>query len=175
MNSTVLTTVATNTIDFCPFSQKQMAGLIICKFTEPQYNYLLDLLRITQLPDEIIEYILKFSVYSKINIGLWGLEPYTNFIINKSKSGRKIVKPIKFSQQSFVSGRYDTYDSQYYNGISYDKYESSSEQLYLTNTVDYDYLEEVIEEPDTDSGSDFELDEDEDDTDDEFSEDDCLD
>jgi len=157
-----------------------MAGSLICKFTIQQYNHLLDILRSTSLPDELIVLILEFTPYNTKAINSWGLEPFTNFIDFKSKSGRKIKKPIRFSQQSFVSGRFDQYDSHYYHGISYDRYETKTEKPLITIDIDYNYFEEEIEEPDEpeyDTGSDFEPDEE--DTDDEETdnelEDDCLD
>tara|TARA_B100001093_G_scaffold121492_1_gene114387 strand:+ start:238 stop:627 length:390 start_codon:yes stop_codon:yes gene_type:complete len=90
----------------------------------------------------MIEYILQLSVYSKLNIGKWGLEPYTNFINQKTKSGRSIINPIRFSQQTFVSGTYDRYDTQYYNGISYDKYEYLGPIRKLEAPINYD-VEEI--------------------------------
>ena len=152
-----------------------MSGQRICKFTIQQYNYLLDLLRITLLPDEMIEYILNLSVYSKVNIGKWGLEPYTNFINQKTKSGRAILNPIRFSQQMFVSGTYDRYDTQYHNGISYDKYEAPETTLQLEAPINYDvedvddFLSDDEHEPVGD-GSDTEFEPDEEtDSEDEFS------
>jgi len=158
-----------------------MDGERICKFTFQQYNHLLDLLRVTQLPDEMIEYILNLSVYSKHNIGKWGLEPYTNFINQKTKSGRAIINPIRFSQQAFVSGTYDRYDTQYYNGISYDKYEYQGPTNKLEAPINYDYGVEDIDEILSDGedepmgdGSDTEFEPDEDtesDTEDDLSDD----
>jgi len=157
-----------------------MDGQRICKFTIQQYNYLLDLLRMTHLPDEMIEYILNLSVYSKLNIGKWGLEPYINFINQKTKSGRAIVNPIRFSQQTFVSGTYDRYDTQYYNGISYDKYEYHGPTQKLEAPINYgvedvDDLLSDDEDEVMDDGSDTEFEPDEDtesDTEDDFTDDD---
>ena len=146
MSQIVHTTTAARISGYCSFSKKSMDGERICKFTIQQYNYLLDLLRITHLPDEMIEYILNLSVYSKLNIGKWGLEPYTNFINQKTKSGRSIINPIRFSQQTFVSGTYDRYDTQYYNGISYDKYEYQGPTNKLEAPINYDYGVEDAEE-----------------------------
>ena len=142
MSQIVHTTTAARISGYCSFSKKSISGKRICKFTIQQYNHLLDLLRITQLPDEMIEYILNLSVYSKLNIGKWGLEPYTNFINQKTKSGRAILNPIRFSQQAFVSGTYDRYDTQYHNGISYDKYELPETIWKLEAPINYD-VEEV--------------------------------
>ena len=146
MSQIVHTTTAARISGYCSFSKKSMDGERICKFTIQQYNYLLDLLRITHLPDEMIEYILNLSVYSKLNIGKWGLEPYTNFKKQKTKSGRSIINPIRFSQQTFVSGTYDRYDTQYYNGISYDKYEYQGPTNKLEAPINYDYGVEDAEE-----------------------------
>ena len=158
-----------------------MDGQRICKFTIQQYNHLLDLLRITLLPDEMIEYILHFSVYSKLNIGKWGLEPYTNFINQKTKSGRSIINPIRFSQQTFVSGTYDRYDTQYHNGISYDKYEYLGPTRKLEAPINYDVeeiddlLSDDEDEPMGD-GSDTEFEPDEDtDSEDDFTDDEDFD
>ena len=142
MSQIVHTTIAARISGYCSFSEKSMDGERICKFTIQQYNHLLDLLRVTQLPDEMIEYILNLSVYSKHNIGKWGLEPYTNFINQKTKRGRAILNPIRFSQQAFVSGTYDRYDTQYHNGISYDKYELPETISMLEAPINYD-VEEV--------------------------------
>ena len=142
MSQIVHTTIAARISGYCSFSEKSMDGERICKFTIQQYNHLLDLLRVTQLPDEMIEYILNLSVYSKHNIGKWGLEPYTNFINQKTKRGRAILNPIRFSQQAFVSGTYDRYDTQYHNGISYDKYELPETMWKLEAPINYD-VEEV--------------------------------
>ena len=180
MSQIVHTTTAARISGYCSFSKKTMSGQRICKFTIQQYNYLLDLLRITLLPDEMIEYILNLSVYSKVNIGQWGLEPYTNFINQKTKSGRAILNPIRFSQQMFVSGTYDRYDTQYHNGISYDKYEYQGPTNKLEAPINYDYGVEDAEaflsddehEPMGD-GSDTEFEPDEEtDSEDEFTDDD---
>ncbi len=175
MSQIVHTTTAARISGYCSFSKKSMSGQRICKFTIQQYNYLLDLLRITLLPDEMIEYILNLSVYSKVNIGKWGLEPYTNFINQKTKSGRAILNPIRFSQQMFVSGTYDRYDTQYHNGISYDKYEAPETTLQLEAPINYDvedvddFLSDDEDEPVGD-GSDTEFEPDEEtDSEDEFS------
>ena len=177
MSQIVHTTRAARISGYCSFSKKSMDGQRICKFTIQQYNHLLDLLRITLLPDEMIEYILHLSVYSKLNIGKWGLEPYTNFINQKTKSGRAIVNPIRFSQQTFVSGTYDRYDTQYHNGISYDKYEYQGPTRKLEAPIDYnvgeidDLLSDDEDEPMGD-GSDTEFEPDEDtESEDDFSDD----
>ena len=177
MSQIVHTTIAARISGYCSFSEKSMDGERICKFTIQQYNYLLDLLRITLLPDEMIEYILNLSVYSKVNIGKWGLEPYTNFINQKTKSGRAILNPIRFSQQMFVSGTYDRYDTQYHNGISYDKYEYQGPTRKLEAPIDYnvgeidDLLSDDEDEPMGD-GSDTEFEPDEDtESEDDFSDD----
>ena len=175
MSQIVHTTTAARISGYCSFSEKSMDGERICKFTIQQYNHLLDMLRITQLPDEIIEYILNLSVYSKLNIGKWGLEPYTNFINQKTKSGRTILNPIRFSQQAFVSGTYDRYDTQYHNGISYDKYELPETISMLEAPINYDvedvddFLSDDEDEPVGD-GSDTEFEPDEEtDSEDEFT------
>ena len=166
MSQIVHTTIAARISGYCSFSEKSMDGERICKFTIQQYNHLLDLLRVTQLPDEMIEYILNLSVYSKHNIGKWGLEPYTNFINQKTKSGRTILNPIRFSQQAFVSGTYDRYDTQYHNGISYDKYELPETISMLEAPINYDvedvddFLSDDEDEPVGD-GSDTEFEPDE--------------
>ena len=138
MSQIVHTTIAARISGYCSFSEKSISGKRICKFTIQQYNHLLDILRVTQLPDEMIEYILNLSVYSKVNIGKWGLEPYTNFINQKTKKGRTILKPIRFSQQTFISGTYDRYDSQYHDGISYDRYELPETIHQLEAPINYD-------------------------------------
>ena len=175
MSQIVHTTIAARISGYCSFSEKSMDGERICKFTIQQYNHLLDLLRVTQLPDEMIEYILNLSVYSKHNIGKWGLEPYTNFINQKTKRGRAILNPIRFSQQAFVSGTYDRYDTQYHNGISYDKYELPETISMLEAPINYDveevddFLSDDEDEPVGD-GSDTEFEPDEEtDSEDEFS------
>ena len=175
MSQIVHTTIAASISGYCSFSKKSIAGKRICKFTIQQYNHLLDLLRVTQLPDEMIEYILNLSVYSKHNIGKWGLEPYTNFINQKTKSGRTILNPIRFSQQAFVSGTYDRYDTQYHNGISYDKYELPETISMLEAPINYDvedvddFLSDDEDEPVGD-GSDTEFEPDEEtDSEDEFT------
>ena len=175
MSQIVHTTTAARISGYCSFSKKSISGKRICKFTIQQYNHLLDMLRITQLPDEIIEYILNLSVYSKLNIGKWGLEPYTNFINQKTKRGRAILNPIRFSQQAFVSGTYDRYDTQYHNGISYDKYELPETISMLEAPINYDveevddFLSDDEDEPVGD-GSDTEFEPDEEtDSEDEFT------
>ena len=181
MSQIVHTTIAARISGYCSFSEKSMDGERICKFTIQQYNHLLDLLRVTQLPDEMIEYILNLSVYSKHNIGKWGLEPYTNFINQKTKSGRTILNPIRFSQQAFVSGTYDRYDTQYHNGISYDKYELPETISMLEAPINYDvedvddFLSDDEDEPVGD-GSDTEFEPDEEtESEDEFIDDEDFD
>ena len=181
MSQIVHTTIAARISGYCSFSEKSMDGERICKFTIQQYNHLLDLLRVTQLPDEMIEYILNLSVYSKHNIGKWGLEPYTNFINQKTKRGRAILNPIRFSQQAFVSGTYDRYDTQYHNGISYDKYELPETISMLEAPINYDveevddFLSDDEDEPVGD-GSDTEFEPDEEtDSEGEFTDDEDFD
>ena len=181
MSQIVHTTIAARISGYCSFSEKSMDGERICKFTIQQYNHLLDLLRVTQLPDEMIEYILNLSVYSKHNIGKWGLEPYTNFINQKTKRGRAILNPIRFSQQAFVSGTYDRYDTQYHNGISYDKYELPETISMLEAPINYDveevddFLSDDEDEPVGD-GSDTEFEPDEEtESEDEFIDDEDFD
>ena len=163
------TTIAARINQLCPFSLKQMDGLEICRFTVQQYNYLFDILRITKMPDELIELVLSFSVFNKSKIGTWGIKLYVNFIELQTKSGRKINKPIKYTQQTFVSGTYDRYDGGYHNGDFYSK--DFKEISIKCDTINYNYLMDENKEElnyledDTDSEteeeSEFELEEDE--------------
>lgn len=146
MSQFVHTTIAARISGYCSFSEKSISGKRICKFTIQQYNHLLDLLRVTQLPDEMIEYILNLSVYSKANIGKWGLEPYTNFIIQKTKKGRTILNPIRFSQQTFVSGTYDRYDTHYQDGNCYDRFELPETIHQIEAPINYDYVVEDVDD-----------------------------
>ena len=84
------TTIAAHINQLCPFSHTKMDGLEICRFTVQQYNYLFDILRNTQMPDELIELVLSFSIFNKSNIGNWGIKLYVNFIELSTKYGRKI-------------------------------------------------------------------------------------
>ena len=77
----------------------------------------------------------------------------------------------------FVSGTYDRYDTQYHNGISYDKYEYQGPTMKLEAPIDYnvgeidDLLSDDEDEPMGD-GSDSEFEPDEDtESEDDFSDD----
>ena len=171
------TTIAAHINQLCPFSHTKMDGLEICRFTVQQYNYLFDILRNTQMPDELIELVLSFSIFSKSKIGEWGIKLYINFIELHTKSGRKINKPIKYSQQTFVSGEYDRYDGGYHNGDFYSK--DFKEISIKCDTINYNYLmdenkeelnyleEETDSEPEEEE-SDFELDEEEEEVESDF-------
>ena len=170
------TTIAAHINQLCPFSHTKMDGLEICRFTVQQYNYLFDILRNTQMPDELIELVLSFSIFSKSKIGEWGIKLYINFIELHTKSGRKINKPIKYSQQTFVSGEYDRYDGGYHDG---DFYSQDFKVISLQcDTINYNYLmdenkeqlnylEETDSEPEEEE-SDFELDEEEEEVESDF-------
>ena len=160
------TTIAAHINQLCPFSHTKMDGLEICRFTVQQYNYLFDILRNTQMPDELIELVLSFSIFNKSKIGKWGIKLFVNFIELNTKSGRKINKPIKYSQQTFVSGEYDRYDGGYHDG---DFYSQDFKVISLQcDTINYNYLIEEAEESDFEAveageeeaeESDFELEE----------------
>ena len=160
----------------CPFSGEViMPGDRITKYSKQQHEAFMN--EINMIPHEVADYIMFIS--GEMMVGRWGLDKHTNWLAQKTSSGRTIKNVLRQENRDFVSGSgfegCDHYDHAYDNGTGCGVVVQDNHNL-KEFVVNDDYVEyDLSLQPDVDSEEEYDDEDYTDEEDDDFDEDELYD